>query len=446
MIVSCCINKPSGQLPYSMQWIVALLLPLAFATGKGVLDQLKQSTAFGFHAKATQRHGTGLVWKQIHSQSHPSEREGQSIVYDDTQAILFGGCLFDLSCYNDVWVYSFNTKSWNLQNVGGDVFPGPRGGHSAVLSNEKMYIFGGYTQQHYLRDVYVLDTVDWQWDKLETRGIVPGARQGHTAVVYDSQMFVFGGYGEKGYLGDMLVLDLDLANWIKSSSPDAPTARAGHSATGSGHHMYVFGGMTDGHTYNDVHVFDFRLQSWGILTDVDDSPPPMQEHAAVAYGGDIYVVGGCNYHIQECYNELYRLDPQANRWNRYDGINMSRMEPREGHSVFMHGDGLYLFGGCYLSQECHSDTHTLVKPRTRLSQGKSNRKQQSTDLGEDIHFQQRSSVTATLLSSLHLDTLTLSIGVFALVAIPLCILSGVLLRKQGVDNTSHLDGFYSSTR
>jgi len=74
----------------------------------------------------------------------PSRRAGASLVAQDNIVCLFGGQEEDNKKMNDVWYFDTQTSSWSKVDPEEDSYnPAPRSGHSAVLHNGKMYIFGG---------------------------------------------------------------------------------------------------------------------------------------------------------------------------------------------------------------------------------------------------------------------------------------------------------------
>ena len=66
----------------------------------------------------------------------------------------FGGYDF-LDFFNDTWSFDISTRKWTELQCTGSI-PSPRGGHSAVLVDDFMYVFGGYTGKTCLDDLYAL--------------------------------------------------------------------------------------------------------------------------------------------------------------------------------------------------------------------------------------------------------------------------------------------------
>ena len=68
--------------------------------------------------------------------------------------------------------------------------------------------FGGYGGQHYLNDTWSFDISTRKWTELQCTGSIPSPRGDHGAVLVDDIMYVFGGYSGKTRLGDLIALQL----------------------------------------------------------------------------------------------------------------------------------------------------------------------------------------------------------------------------------------------
>ena len=68
--------------------------------------------------------------------------------------------------------------------------------------------FGGWGGGDYLNDTWSFDTSTRKWTELRCIGSIPSPRRSHTAVLVDDVMYVFGGYTGKIYLDDLYALQL----------------------------------------------------------------------------------------------------------------------------------------------------------------------------------------------------------------------------------------------
>jgi N-acetylneuraminic acid mutarotase len=87
---------------------------------------------------------TNDTWSQ--KDSIPFISIDQPAVYLDGMIYIFGGIIIEpngsVTFLNDVWKYDISTEVWTLMKTTG-VRPNPRAINSAIVNNEKMYIFGG---------------------------------------------------------------------------------------------------------------------------------------------------------------------------------------------------------------------------------------------------------------------------------------------------------------
>lgn len=75
--------------------------------------------------------------------------------------------------------------------------PKERDGHSCVVHNDSLVVFGGIQgslgSYNVYNDTHVFDLATKTWRELETVGDVPAGREGHASWVIDDYMFIYGG-------------------------------------------------------------------------------------------------------------------------------------------------------------------------------------------------------------------------------------------------------------
>ncbi|KAN0108924.1 hypothetical protein V8E52_009792, partial [Russula decolorans] len=114
--------------------------------------------------------------------------------------------------YNDTWSFEISTRKWTeLQCIGS--IPSPRLAHAAVLVDDVMYVFGGYSGEGNTDDLYALHlSSEWfsmldrylvrmrnaaqRWFKFDNVGPSPHSRSAHTMASDGTRVFVLGGYSE----------------------------------------------------------------------------------------------------------------------------------------------------------------------------------------------------------------------------------------------------------
>ena len=89
---------------------------------------------------------------------------------------------------DDIFQYSFASNYWyEIKKTK----PLSRYRHSAVMVNQKMYIFGGVdTSKQRFNDFYSYDVEKRLWVKEEPTGDIPKARTFHRAVSFGNIMYL----------------------------------------------------------------------------------------------------------------------------------------------------------------------------------------------------------------------------------------------------------------
>jgi hypothetical protein len=69
------------------------------------------------------------------------------------------------------------------RNVRGVETPYKRWGHSSMIYNKSLIIFGGRHSHRSLANIYALDLTYHTWNKIEPLGQIPPARDSHSAIL-----------------------------------------------------------------------------------------------------------------------------------------------------------------------------------------------------------------------------------------------------------------------
>lgn len=114
---------------------------------------------------------------------------------------------------NDVFKFVFSSSEWCRIKTNGKK-PCARAGHSAVIVESYMYIFGGKDNSDtMLNDMWRLNlsvsSADWEKVAYDTESVTPRGRQGHTMAFYKNHIIVFGGlYEITRELNDLHIFNL----------------------------------------------------------------------------------------------------------------------------------------------------------------------------------------------------------------------------------------------
>ena len=136
-------------------------------------------------------------------------------------------------------------------------------GHSAVIYDNNMYIFGGYNGSTLYNNIYKYDITNNSWSLLNTNGTSPSARYYHTAIVTKDEMIVYGGKNtsnitiQDSYLFDFnnntwYLLNNDVATTHTQTSTSIPNysfgSKALHYNSGNDYKIYLYGGYNSQNT------------------------------------------------------------------------------------------------------------------------------------------------------------------------------------------------------
>ncbi|KAJ1147306.1 hypothetical protein NDU88_000187 [Pleurodeles waltl] len=200
--------------------------------------------------------------------------------------------------------------------------PYMRYGHTAVLIDDTIYIWGGRNDTEGACNVlYAFDVGTQKWSTPKVTGTVPGARDGHSACVLGKNMYVFGGYEQLAdcFSNDIHRMDTGCYSWTLIAAQGQPACwRDFHSATIIGRKMYVFGGRADRfgpfHSNNEIYcnrirVFDTDSNTWQESPPTPQPPEGRRSHSAFAYNGELFVFGGYNARLNRHFHDLWKFNP-----------------------------------------------------------------------------------------------------------------------------------------
>lgn len=280
--------------------------------------------------------------------SLPSQRCMHTMVEHNGALYVYGGGLSG-SYIASSHRFTMSTATWDAMPLLGS-YPDPRKGHSAVVRNGLIYVFGGEGGSSYFNDVHSLDVSTNTWTDLSSlsTGDVPTGRGYHCSVVYQDKMYTFGGSTDNSYISQLLEYNFDTHVWTAMPlTGNYPDAREHHACVVHGDNMYVIGGrgLSGGYTVlmMDVKVFNFISKTWsyGYLT--GDTPSPVMGHKAVAYNNSLFMFGGYGGSSRGMNNDLHSYNVESKNWTRHGYL--SAMLPMSYYASVLINDDMYIFGG-----------------------------------------------------------------------------------------------------
>lgn len=284
----------------------------------------------------------------------------------------------------EIMKYDLRSKQWHQFNI---KFLINCSGHTCVAYQNKLYVYSGKSKEEGLiPDIYVLDPLLETVEKLEISGLKPEPRVGHSAVVKDGKMYIFGGKGKRGLLSDLWSFDFQKKEWTRKQLSRQLNPRKGHMAFVIGNEMVIIGGLSD---YLETLSFSIDLDSF-VLSEIEDfgNFPQSLRYAsgAVLDNNDIIIYGGMEFKSKNPLSTLYTLS-LSKEWISYITRKKQPIEPNSQVSQSLWNNILNL-----------SRCHTIIAHRSTyipIQEQKNSRKYKIFEKNEEKN-QERTSLTSLI--------------------------------------------------
>lgn len=321
-----------------------------------------------------------LTPKLLGMEASALNRWGHSTTLYGDRLVVFGGYggAGAHSRTADVLIYDYNACTLSQPTITG-CCPPARMGHTAVLFDSTLVIFGGrITPAQPLNDIWALDIPSCTWHCIHCKGVAPSARFRHTAVTFGSRlqggvMIVHGGYDGKQTFGDTWKLSTADWTWQQvATKGSVPCACHSHAAAVVGQRMFISGGTQDyQHTFSGLHAMDLVTGSWQAVKPQRAGPssPSCFSHSMTAVGSLLVVAGGC--HTLGA-GHIHSFDTNSSSWSKHTVFNSSTLvlcrhtatAAPDQRSIIIIGGGMNCFGfGTTFSPPLQLDlTHLMRLP------------------------------------------------------------------------------------
>ncbi|XP_078408713.1 leucine-zipper-like transcriptional regulator 1 homolog isoform X2 [Cetorhinus maximus] len=305
------------------------------------------------------------VWRQLsQSKAAPVERYKHGCCTYEGYVYLYGGRR--QNGLKDFWRYNIAQNDWEeLDNADGTV-PEELEEPSLVAHEGMIYVFGGmmdsaYTQGKTPLWIYDIGSVRWTWwhKTFSSEITIPRNRKGHTAVVFESQMYVYGGYVDiKGPSQEFWSFNFDAKDWCPVFTPCGdvgPGPRYSHSAAVYRRGMYLFGGLVGLVEQNDFWKWDFNNGIWSRIR-ARSGPHQLVGHSAVVYQDSMLIFGGGRDHNNSD-NSLWKFHLKAQTWERLNPATDTSPPPKIYHCTIGVGPS---FQEKHIDEFSHTSTPSFI--------------------------------------------------------------------------------------
>ncbi|EDV24948.1 uncharacterized protein TRIADDRAFT_2707, partial [Trichoplax adhaerens] len=356
-----------------------------------------------------------MKWKKIQGTSgpNPRPRHGHRAAVINNMIVVFGGG--NEGIVDELHVYSISNNQWFTPNVQGNI-PAGCAAFGCASHGNKMYIFGGMIEYgKYSKEVHAEPSnYQWEWTRINPKSPVNGpppcCRLGHSFVIVDNKIYMFGGLTtleEEGkenvhrYLNDLYILNLADEKYPKWEIPETfgtiPSPRESHicivkqNRDESQPKLLIYGGMS-GNRLGDIWILDIASMTWS-KPEIHGIPPlPRSLHSAVVVGRRMLIFGGwvpmvsddntnrdetkSMSHEKEwkCTNTLASLELDTMSWEKIDMDISEDNVPRAraGHCAIAVNSRLYIWSGrdgyrkAWNNQVCCKDMWYLESEKPKV--------------------------------------------------------------------------------
>ncbi|MFX1476300.1 MAG: Kelch repeat-containing protein, partial [Promethearchaeota archaeon] len=253
-----------------------------------------------------------------------------------------------------------NTVFCSVIGSGGDIgnwagatpLPANLFAHTAVVSEERVYVTGGWHGANTSKLTYyaLFDSSGLgNWESASAT--LPTGLDFHSAVAYNGRIYVMGGWDGYRILRTVyfasIEADGDILSWYLTT--DLPRPIYAHSSVVYAGRIYVIGGRTVGKEPLDT-VYMGTLAGGGVGAWIQTAslPQKLYYQSAFVSNGKIYVMGGCDESsaTDKVYSTTIKADGSLEPWEEVESLRLPKKLCR--HSVVLAGNGsVYLLGGEY---------------------------------------------------------------------------------------------------
>jgi len=232
------------------------------------------------------------------------------------KCVSYNNCLWFVGGYNgydytsDIYKFDPVTGKSDIVETHGEPFS-RRSALTALVWKNKLYTFGGWNgfSKTWYNDLHEFNFDTYTWREINPSGEVPNKRTSHSAVIYNNKMYVFGGFSGEEYLNDLHEFDLETETWTNVShlcKGDIPAPRSRFCAVVSGDCMYLLGGWNKVGYFNDFYSYNFVSRVWTNIYNSNFSIPCISQYSLAADEKFLYIFGGFCAIEKACINRLYK--------------------------------------------------------------------------------------------------------------------------------------------
>lgn len=246
-------------------------------------------------------------------------------------------------------VERFDGQTWHSETT---LPAGGLNAPAAAVLNNRIYLIGGFstTTNVPVSLVQVYDIISKKWIAGPP---LPAPRGGHAAVVFQNRIHVLGGGNSVSTLPDHSVFDPATNQW--SQLTPLPRSEGSPAVVAFGDKLYAIGGRSGFSDFGDVFIYDPKTDRWSTGPAIE----PRGTAGAVVYHNAIHLFGGESQARRQCLNDSLRLDPQSMKWEKLTPMPTARNFAR----AVLFQDAIYIVGGSPLPGSSHASPGSNIVER-----------------------------------------------------------------------------------
>lgn len=215
-----------------------------------------------------------------------TKRFSHAACVHENSMYIFGGCTTNSTAFNDLWRFDLSKRQW-IRPLTMGAYPTPKAYASLICYKDSLILFGGWTypslSQYYqdwtmFNEIHFYNITSNRWILMSATNNPP-PMAGHSAMIKDDNMIVFGGLYKPTVQSplqcsnDVWILDLKTFTWrLQPTADPKPCPRYGQSLiTLNENTIMIIGGVQALHNrcvYNDAWLLkmDGSIWLWYELT------------------------------------------------------------------------------------------------------------------------------------------------------------------------------------
>jgi N-acetylneuraminic acid mutarotase len=248
------------------------------------------------------------IWRKLETSGVPSDRMGHCSVIWNDKLYIFGGWRpdFSASYLDEIFQFDFTQNLWTKVEFKTKLKQLNRCYHSGDIYNNSLYIFGGWNGFYRLNELLLFAFELNSMKRISSSsGNVPCGRSGHSSVIYDDYLYIYGGMNQEGErMNDLHHYDIMNKKWKKISIENniSPIKASGSKLIHFKENLYLFGGSHGGNAQyfssnslkylGDFWKFNLISNKWSKIEDKGEHPSGRSFYSMCLNDNKIVIYGG----------------------------------------------------------------------------------------------------------------------------------------------------------